>query len=79
MQEVRFSASPPCRIRRRALHIGSDRLTSKMSEADDWRGACESTIRDKHPASLHRIVRLCFHSDLSFDIALTIRLWKRNQ
>jgi hypothetical protein len=30
-----------------------------MSETDTWRGACASTIRDKYPASLHRIVRLC--------------------
>ncbi len=36
-------------------------LTSKMSETDTWRGAGESTIRDKYPASLHRFVRLCFH------------------
>ena len=32
-----------------------------MSETDAWRGACDSTIRDKYPASLHRIVRLSFH------------------
>jgi hypothetical protein len=32
-----------------------------MSETDAWRGACVSTIRDKYPASLHRIVRLSFH------------------
>jgi hypothetical protein len=32
-----------------------------MSETDAWRGACESTNRDKRPASLHRIVRLSFH------------------
>ncbi len=37
-------------------------LTSKMSETDAWRGACNSTIRDKYLASLHRVVRLRFHS-----------------
>ena len=36
-------------------------LTSKMSETDAWRRACVSTICDKHPASLHRFVRLSFH------------------
>jgi len=29
-----------------------------MSEADAWRRACVSTNCDKHPTSLHRIVRL---------------------
>jgi hypothetical protein len=38
--------------------VGVGDLTPKMSEADAWRGACASTIRDKYPASLHRLVRL---------------------
>ena len=38
-------------------------LTLKMSETDTWRRACDSTICDKYPTSLHRIVRLSFFSD----------------
>ena len=36
-------------------------LTSKVSYACAWRGACESTIRDKHTHWLHCLVRLILH------------------
>jgi hypothetical protein len=31
-----------------------------------WRGVCASTIRDKYPHWLHRLVRLSFHFCMSF-------------
>lgn len=33
------------------------RLTSKMSQTDDWHWTCASTDCDKHTAWLHRLVR----------------------
>jgi hypothetical protein len=41
--------------------LGLFDLTLKVSETVAWRGACESMIRDKQSASLHRFVRLIFH------------------
>ncbi len=63
-----IDAHPSAGIADSGFHRFDFCLTSKMSEADAWRGACDSTIRDKRPASLHRIVRLRFHtSDLQAD------------
>ena len=68
LAEMRDVGAGEARGRRFSVFI-SVCLTSKMSETDAWRRACDSTICDKHPASLHRIVRLRFHfliSDSAF-------------